>query len=521
MNHQHPPSPPPSADGEIKNPFHDLSQNNTLQSPFLRNHHPFTTMYARQDYPFAKIDVDNRDVTEVMTYVRAMQLTGNQHHQHHAVDMGRTGSGGSSSSRGSTGMHKFQDADKSRVQRMTRVRKRTRTARSDKRNLIITAPLSVLTKDMVHIPIRDMKAWVNRSAEVRRKEVAAKNGKIARPMNSFMLYRSAYAERTKEWCAQNNHQVVSRASGQSWPLEPKEIRDLYEGYATIERDNHQKAHPDYKFAPNKTQNTPKKKQTATKDDENSDLDDAGFDIPACSRPVGTWPSRSDADEGFGSRTSTPFDKDSSYESRTSTPFDHPNGDMYVHHSDINRSSWEMVNPGRPLPGVLSPPEQSHYYQPSIHQSVLGPGIEDVTYKKMGVPGVSYEPQGTLNGLPGNPHPELLPTQPSRTVEDSTQVDPQLLEFSHHQQQSVTEAGSYPGHLNLWQVPPTTQHYVPTSIPAQQAEEYLSAHAQQTGFHHGASLMESRDVWGEGHNGEAVKQEFGQEFDQWLTGHHTY
>ncbi|KAF2461109.1 high mobility group box domain-containing protein, partial [Lineolata rhizophorae] len=103
-----------------------------------------------------------------------------------------------------------------------------------------------------------MKAWVNRSAEVRRQEVEKRNGYITRPMNSFMLYRSAFAERTKEWCLQNNHQIVSSVSGESWPMEPPEVREMYNELAKIERLNHQAAHPDYKFSPSKAA-TPSKK----------------------------------------------------------------------------------------------------------------------------------------------------------------------------------------------------------------------------------------------------------------------
>ena len=54
----------------------------------------------------------------------------------------------------------------------------------------LTAPLSVLTKDM-DVPVKDMDAWVNRPADVRRQEVDKRNGYVTRPMNSFMLYRSA------------------------------------------------------------------------------------------------------------------------------------------------------------------------------------------------------------------------------------------------------------------------------------------------------------------------------------------
>ncbi|KAF1817369.1 hypothetical protein P152DRAFT_387830, partial [Eremomyces bilateralis CBS 781.70] len=104
---------------------------------------------------------------------------------------------------------------------------------------------------MAHLPLRDIEAWVNRSIEERRAEVAKRKGYVARPMNSFMLYRSAFADRTKEWCTQNNHQVVSSISGESWPLEPPEIREQYNEWARIERVNHQNAHPNYKFSPSK------------------------------------------------------------------------------------------------------------------------------------------------------------------------------------------------------------------------------------------------------------------------------
>jgi len=128
--------------------------------------------------------------------------------------------------------------------------RKNRAKKAPEPDVILQAPLSVLTKDS-ETPLRDMEAWVNRSVEDRRAEVTKAN-KIARPMNRFMLYRSAYAERTKKWCDQNNHQIVSKVTGQSWKkLEPKEIKDYYDRLATIERENHQRAFPEYKFAPAK------------------------------------------------------------------------------------------------------------------------------------------------------------------------------------------------------------------------------------------------------------------------------
>ncbi|KAF2486897.1 hypothetical protein BDY17DRAFT_292316 [Neohortaea acidophila] len=134
----------------------------------------------------------------------------------------------------------------------------------------LTAPLSVLTKDL-DAPVKDMDAWVHRSAAVRREEVEKRHGYVTRPMNSFMLYRSAYADRTKQWATQNNHQVVSSVAGESWPMEPEEVRNQFNEWARIERANHAAAHPEYKFSPSKA--TKKRKSEFSEDeDEASDVD---------------------------------------------------------------------------------------------------------------------------------------------------------------------------------------------------------------------------------------------------------
>lgn len=139
-------------------------------------------------------------------------------------------------------------------------RKETKKARKQASRVQIprlTRPLSELTAAHEHIPIKDMSTWVNRSVATRIAENTKRENYVTRPMNSFMLYRSAYSERTKFWCAQNNHQVVSTVSGQSWPLEPRPIRDQYAEYARIERENHAAANPTYRFRPHKNKKTKK------------------------------------------------------------------------------------------------------------------------------------------------------------------------------------------------------------------------------------------------------------------------
>ncbi|RAH80870.1 HMG-box [Aspergillus japonicus CBS 114.51] len=134
---------------------------------------------------------------------------------------------------------------------LAEMRSKNRDPKKEKPMPCIIQPLSVLTKNMARISIKDIESWVHRSSETRIQEVQRRKGRVTRPMNSFMLYRSAYAERTKQWLAQNDHRLVSEISGKSWKLEPREVRQKYEHLAEIEKHNHLKAHPDYRFSPTK------------------------------------------------------------------------------------------------------------------------------------------------------------------------------------------------------------------------------------------------------------------------------
>lgn len=114
----------------------------------------------------------------------------------------------------------------------------------------LPGPLSELCETM-HIPIRDMHSWVKRPDKERHREVSERSGKIPRPANSFMLYRSAYINRAKHWIKHNDHRKVSIITGISWTLETPQIRTEYKNLAEIEKRNHAKAHPGYRFWVNK------------------------------------------------------------------------------------------------------------------------------------------------------------------------------------------------------------------------------------------------------------------------------
>ena len=153
-------------------------------------------------------------------------------------------------------------------------KKKKERAKPPKNMPVLDKPMSELTKNS-SIPIADIEEYVHRSSEVRQKEVETGKtpGRVKRPMNAFMLYRKAYQQRAKEWASQHNHQVVSRVCGLSWPLEPEHIRQQFKAWADIERDNHQKAHPNYKFTPSKPHKTPKLEGTFDDNSDGSDLED--------------------------------------------------------------------------------------------------------------------------------------------------------------------------------------------------------------------------------------------------------
>lgn len=250
-------------------------------------------------------------------------------------------------------------------------------------------PLSQLTKDWTHVPVVDIAAYVNRPAEQRRREVeeGKQPGKVKRPMNSFMLYRKAYQNRTKNWCLQNNHQVVSQVCGDSWPLEPESVREQFNEWARIERQNHQNAHPGYKFSPSKagTAKAAKRKASVTTD-ETSDLEDFDWRNDRGGRPVkqqkltprlAPIPPRN--------FTGNPYYVQSDAGSRGSS-LEPGMGGAY------NNSAYSTSNPGRRPPAQYdqSGIHQGQYWQQQIRRNQQNPNIEDVLMRRAAAPGTDAD-----------------------------------------------------------------------------------------------------------------------------------
>jgi hypothetical protein len=307
----------------------------------------------------------------------------------------------------------------------------------------LTAPLSILTAEQHHIPVKNMEEWVNRSAEVRRVEAEKRNGYITRPMNSFMLYRSAYAERAKSWCSQNNHQVVSSVAGESWPLEPPGIRELYNEYAKIERINHQNAHPTYKFSPSKAAAPAarKRKSEWSDDEEPSDLEDT------------EWA------PGSGRTRNRPLRRMERALSYTSNGM---NGEYFDQSYSQNghgmkKSSWEMTNEGRPMPMPMHNDVYNQYYQTAAYPNMMGSNFnDDMRMRRVGTPAssVQFPSDYALLGLPGGNSGDLMQQLQSHVGMpfDDGQLDPMLLAFDGGHQQADVDAtalhhGFRNGHTN--------------------------------------------------------------------------
>lgn len=272
-----------------------------------------------------------------------------------------------------------------RVQRVPRKRKGN-GEKTDKPKLPkLTKPLSELTKDYKDLPIKNMERWVHRTAEDRRQEVEKRGGYVTRPMNSFMLYRSAFAERTKLWCLQNNHQVVSSVSGESWPLEPTAIREKYNELAKIERGNHQAAHPGYKFSPSKAQNSKKRKDPKEDMSDNERYIDDDNDTST----IGGSRARRSAQGGR---------KGTKLSNQAQGRGDATNGYMglcYDHmEGGAQRSSFIHNNPGKTPPMCMGSTDMNgQYYQTTVRANSTTPIshsmhpaiIEDVTIRKTQAP----------------------------------------------------------------------------------------------------------------------------------------
>lgn len=131
--------------------------------------------------------------------------------------------------------------------------KRTRPSKALPKDPSLPLPLSLLPA-VAHIPLKDVAAHIKRPVSTRRTDAAysrnRKHQAIPRPSNSFMLYRMAYTDRIQALIREaDNHQVVSSVAGESWRMETLEVTDEFKELAEVEKVQHAKAWPNYRYQP--------------------------------------------------------------------------------------------------------------------------------------------------------------------------------------------------------------------------------------------------------------------------------
>ncbi|CCD50391.1 similar to transcription factor HMG [Botrytis cinerea T4] len=329
------------------------------------------------------------------------------------------------------GRHRTEKSPKMKKAKKEKVKAEKKVAKLDK-------PLSELTKDWKHVPVADIETYVNRSAEERRREVDEGKvpGKVKRPMNSFMLYRKAYQNRTKDWCLQNNHQVVSQVCGDSWPLEPDAVKEQFSEWARLERINHQNAHPGYKFSPTKPGAGKAAKRKMSEDIASDDSDLTDFD----------WQGGGQSKKRRNLRNQQrPMQQQPVMYPTTRSAYHYSSREhsMEPSYANYNKSAYQLANPGKQPPAQYNQAgmQPGEYYQQTIQSSPLVAGVEDVIIKKTPAPGVhSYQVS-----IPGGRDFDIMHPQPHYTPspQPDFRIDPSLMTQDHGQYENSNYHEGHP------------------------------------------------------------------------------
>lgn len=118
---------------------------------------------------------------------------------------------------------------------------------------ILTAPFSVLTS-LSSAPRQHAFEHIHRGIAERHQHAAECRGdkanKIPRPSNSFMLYKMAYKPYISDIARANgNQQAICTVASESWNNETEDVKADFAELALLEKGEHRKAFPDYKYNP--------------------------------------------------------------------------------------------------------------------------------------------------------------------------------------------------------------------------------------------------------------------------------
>ncbi|KAK4131966.1 hypothetical protein BT67DRAFT_408036 [Trichocladium antarcticum] len=410
MDRHTPLSPGPIKSEPLPTGFNELMQHNAAAASYAREAIPTDSIQAHsQPTPYGPIpDPYNTPATSPPTPSRASDMMSTR-----SSNIGR-----------GDARSKVLAPRSTRVEKSTPKKKKER-AKPMKNMPHLDRPMSELTKNS-SIVVADIDTYVHRSSEARRLEIeTGKNpGRVKRPMNAFMLYRKAYQQRAKEWASQHNHQVVSRVCGLSWPLEPEHIRQQFKAWADMERDNHQKAHPNYKFTPSKPQKTPKFEPTFDDhSDGPSDLEDYEWSGRAGSR--------------MRSATNTPNDDSDYIPSRSvyaaTHQHQHPLAGLHGMAMQYQSRAALDYHTGRPMTASYDP--QGQYYETHIrnqqqrhlHHSM----VEEAMIRKTPSPSMAFQNHPALHSQ--YDHGQYQPQAPRLEQPSQSQSQSQHEQHQHQHQ----------------------------------------------------------------------------------------
>ncbi|KAG6010197.1 hypothetical protein E4U21_007674 [Claviceps maximensis] len=112
----------------------------------------------------------------------------------------------------------------------------------------------------------DPVAYAYRSIEERRQK-SIEEGKVSRPLNSYMLYRKAYQQVARRVIRKDQQQSASQTVGTSWTkLERDEIKTKFRALAKVDHEKHLEAFPTYRYTPTQGKNprgSPESKRPTT------------------------------------------------------------------------------------------------------------------------------------------------------------------------------------------------------------------------------------------------------------------
>lgn len=356
----------------------------------------------------------------------------------------------------------------------------------------LSGPISRLTAHLEQVPIKDMEAHVNRSAAERQLEIAKRRkepkdkDKVPRPSNAFILYRSAFTARIKAHMLVPNHQEISRIAGMSWRMETPEIKTRYESLASVERENHAAAHPNYKFKPQKGPATSRRVGDVTPSPSVASGSMTDTDSPA-------W------DDGYIMppihHRSTSYDMDYASSSRDSTPFNDMGPYMGSHPY---------------FPGYTTPNQS---VEPNVLHAV-GPHGVPFHHGAPGPPDMHYGSSSGLAGLPGGTHVDLLQPQPAHPgvahISDSDHVDPNLI-FSTSAPSALSSGPAYPAVPNSLSWEDDTSSCYMTRSHTSSSPATFHGSQVPSGFLHNMQ----RDSWDSSHPDSSFMGD-----DSWLGDAHT-